>query len=187
LLDPRGDVVACGAHLVDRPAFRVGELPVDVALAGDVRARVAAAHRDHDVGLLGKLAREPLRAAVREVDAQLAHDLDDLGVNLPVRVGFAAGRQRVVSALRGAVEQGGAHLRAPGIVQTDKQGSGHQRATASSGAGPHAGPRLFITPPESRMLVTGPDPPTVRKTAPQRDPRAEENAKRSYQQPLVRQ
>jgi hypothetical protein len=36
------------------------EVPVDVALAGDVRALVAAAHRDDDVGLLSEVAREEL-------------------------------------------------------------------------------------------------------------------------------
>ena len=59
--------------------FGVFELPVEVALAGDVRAGVAAAHRHHDVGLLGELAGEALGAAVGEVDPELAHDLDDLG------------------------------------------------------------------------------------------------------------
>jgi hypothetical protein len=45
LADALGDVVARSADLVKRSAFRVGELPVDVALAGDVGAGVAAASR----------------------------------------------------------------------------------------------------------------------------------------------
>jgi hypothetical protein len=45
-----------GADPVDRAAFGVGEVPVDIALAGDVWAGVAAAHRYHDVGLLGTFA-----------------------------------------------------------------------------------------------------------------------------------
>ena len=43
------------ADLVDRPALRVGQVPVEVALAGDVGALVAAAHRHDDVGPLGEL------------------------------------------------------------------------------------------------------------------------------------
>jgi hypothetical protein len=58
------DVVASGADLVDRPALGVGQVPVDVALARDERACVSAAHRDHDVCLLGEFARELLWAAV---------------------------------------------------------------------------------------------------------------------------
>ena len=32
--DPLRDVVANGAHLLERPALRVGQVPVEVALAG---------------------------------------------------------------------------------------------------------------------------------------------------------
>ena len=60
--------------LFERPALRVGQLPVDVALAGDVRAGVAAAHRHDDVGAFGEFARERLRATVGEVDAELGAD-----------------------------------------------------------------------------------------------------------------
>ena len=115
-----GDVVADGSNLRGRLALGVREIPVDVALAGDVRARVAAAHRDHDVGLLGQLAAETLRAAVGEVDAKLVHHLDDLWVNVSVGVGLAARRQRCVAAVGGLLEERGAHLRAPGVVQANK-------------------------------------------------------------------
>src|SRR5919204_3059158 len=80
-VDAPRDVVARGANLVERPALRVLEVPVDVALARDVRALVAAAHGHHDVGALGELARQLLRDAIGEVDAELAHDLDDLGMD----------------------------------------------------------------------------------------------------------
>jgi hypothetical protein len=59
----------------------IGQVPVDVALAGDVRAGVSAPHRDDHVRLLCELAREQLGAAVGEVDTELAHDLHDLGVH----------------------------------------------------------------------------------------------------------
>ncbi len=53
-----------------------GSSQFDVALAGDDGALVPAAHRDDDVGSLGKLAGEGLWGAVREVDPQFAHHLD---------------------------------------------------------------------------------------------------------------
>ena len=89
--DPLCDVVAGGADLVDRAAFGILELPVDVALAGDVRAFVAAAHGDDDIGLLGELAGELARRAAGEVDAELVHDLHDLGVD---SIGWRGARPR---------------------------------------------------------------------------------------------
>jgi len=84
---PGRDVVACGPDFVDRTTLGVFEVPVDVALAGDVEAGVVAAHRDHYVGLFGERGAQPLRAAVGEVDVELAHDLDDRRVHVPVAVG----------------------------------------------------------------------------------------------------
>jgi len=43
------DLVTGGADFVDRPALRIREVPVDVPLAREVRALIAAAHGDHDV------------------------------------------------------------------------------------------------------------------------------------------
>src|SRR6187551_3535124 len=63
-----GDLVARGAHRRERLALRVRQVPVEVALAGDVGAAVAAAHRDDHVGLRGELGREQLRPAAGEVD-----------------------------------------------------------------------------------------------------------------------
>ena len=48
--DPLGDFIADPPHRLEVLARRVLQLPVLVALAGVDRARVAAAHRDHDVG-----------------------------------------------------------------------------------------------------------------------------------------
>jgi hypothetical protein len=59
----------------------VCEVPVQVALAGNVGALVAAAHRDEDVDLLSELARDQLRLPVAEVDSELAHHVHDLGVD----------------------------------------------------------------------------------------------------------
>ena len=50
-VDAAGDVIADRADLVKRTALGVGQVPLDVALAGDVRALIAAAHRHDDVRL----------------------------------------------------------------------------------------------------------------------------------------
>ena len=64
-VDAARDLLAGRAHRVDRLALGVGQVPVEVALAGDVGAGVAAAHGHDDVGVFGELAREWLRAGVR--------------------------------------------------------------------------------------------------------------------------
>src|SRR5262249_57142127 len=66
------DLIPSGTHLGDRASLRVFQVPIDVALARDERALIAAAHRDHDVGVLGKLTREQSGAALVQVDAELA-------------------------------------------------------------------------------------------------------------------
>jgi hypothetical protein len=43
---------------------------------------IAASHRDDDVCPLGKIAGEELWGAVGEIDAKLAHDFDDFGVQV---------------------------------------------------------------------------------------------------------
>src|ERR671910_1085698 len=118
------DVVARGAHLLDGPALRVLELPVHVALPGDVRALVAAAHRHDHVGLLGQFARERARHAVAHVDVQLAHDLHHLRVH--ALAGPGASRQRRVAAAGRAPAERPAHLRAAGVVEADEEGRGHR-------------------------------------------------------------
>ena len=117
------DVVADRAHLVERKPLRVGQVPVDVALAGDVGARVAAAHRDHDVGPLGVGPIEQVRDPVREIDAELPHHLDHLGVH--VLAGIAAGRARLVAASCDELEQRRRHLRSARVVNADEEDAAH--------------------------------------------------------------
>src|SRR3954470_2020051 len=62
-LDAACDLLAQRAHVFERTALGVGKVPVDVALAREVRAAVAAAHRDDHISALGEFVREPLRAA----------------------------------------------------------------------------------------------------------------------------
>jgi hypothetical protein len=69
---------------------------------------VAAAHRDQDLCLLGEFAGQQLWGAVGQVDAELLHDLDDLGVN--VLGGRRAGRERSVVTTGGALKERLAHL-----------------------------------------------------------------------------
>ena len=74
--------------IADRPdggqvqAGRVGEVPVEVALAGIDRAGVAAAHGDHDVGGLDFAGGQRLGELVGDVESDLGHGLDDGGVEL---------------------------------------------------------------------------------------------------------
>src|SRR2546422_1020010 len=73
-----GDLVAGGPHLFERAALRVGQVPVEVALARDVGALVAAAHRDHDIRRLRKVSGEHSRGVVGEIEAELPHRLHHL-------------------------------------------------------------------------------------------------------------
>jgi Co/Zn/Cd efflux system component len=138
LADALRDVVAGGADRLERLALGVGELPVEVALAGDVGTGIAAAHRHDHVGVLGQLARQALGRAVGQVDFQLAHDLDDLGMDALGR--RRAGAQRTVPTRGGLLEQRGAHLRATRVVQADEQHRRHQ-ADSSIVAGRPCSPR----------------------------------------------
>jgi hypothetical protein len=76
-------------------------------------------HRHHDIHLLAELAREKLRPPVRQVDAELVHDLDDLGMDA---LGWSgAGRHGGVLATGRALEQRLTHLRASGVMQAEEQ------------------------------------------------------------------
>jgi hypothetical protein len=50
LLDPVADLITDGPYCVETETSGVGEVPVEVPLAGEDRAGVAAAHGDDDVG-----------------------------------------------------------------------------------------------------------------------------------------
>ena len=71
-LDALRDVVADVRDPLDGQRLGVGEIPVEIALARDERAFVAAAHRHHDVGF-GELFAESPRPPVAEIDAELCH------------------------------------------------------------------------------------------------------------------
>jgi hypothetical protein len=106
--DAPRNLIPGDADLLDRAIVRVGEIPVQVALAGNVRALVAAAHSDHDVRLFGELGREWLGQAVDEVDPDLAHDLYDDRVYALTWCG--PGGQGGMRTARGVLEQSLTHL-----------------------------------------------------------------------------
>ena len=70
-----------GGRRRGRLAGRVVELPVLVALARVDRAGVAAAHRDHDVGGLDRVAGERLGVLPRDVEPDLVHRRDHARVD----------------------------------------------------------------------------------------------------------
>ena len=74
--------VVMAADFVERPAGGVLELPVDVALAGDVGALVAATHGDDEGGRLHVVLVELERHVAADIDANLAHRLDDRRVDV---------------------------------------------------------------------------------------------------------
>jgi hypothetical protein len=55
---------------------RVVDFPVFLALAGEIRTDVAAAHRNDHRGGLRRLGSEDLRLRLGDMDADLRHDLD---------------------------------------------------------------------------------------------------------------
>ena len=73
--------------------------------------------------LLGKLANEGSRDAPGDIDAELVHDLYDLGVKM-LRRGGASG-QGPVSLLGRSVEQGLAHLRPSGVLAAHEEDCAH--------------------------------------------------------------
>src|ERR1041385_586195 len=118
--DPRPDLLAYPPHFLDRPAPGIVERPVHPLEPRHHRARVAAAPRHQQVGVPGHFVGEDSRDDRRQVHAQLAHHLHDLGVYLDGRIG--ARRQGACAIGVGErVEEHGGHLRAPGVVGARKQ------------------------------------------------------------------
>ena len=102
------DVVADTTDVLQRTSRGVVEIPVDVALAGDVRALVAAAHRHNQVGPRHVGPVEPVRLACRQVDPDLCHHPDDLAVNLLGRA--ASGRAGMKAGRGSSLEERLGHL-----------------------------------------------------------------------------
>ena len=102
---------------------RILEPPVDVALARQDRADVAAAHRhDHVRPGRVRLGLELPRRPAGEVVADLAHRLDHLRVQ--VGLGAAAGGAHLVAAA--ALEERVRHLGAAGVADAEEEDVGHE-------------------------------------------------------------
>ena len=127
ILDTRLDGIADGSDLRDRPTGRVGDVPV---LDGrrHVGALGAAGERYRPVGMQLHLDGQLLRTLPRQVDAHLAHGLDDLGPHLPG--GLLAGGLGPQAGRRVALEERLGHLRSPGVVGADEEDVLHARIEA---------------------------------------------------------
>ena len=133
--DPALDLVADGTDRLHALACRVVQLPVQVPLAGEDRAGVAAAHGDADVRLLDRVHGEDLRRFGRDVDAHLGHDRDGGGIDPVAGVGAGGTDLDAVSGQVAQPRRG--HLRAAGIVDTDEEHRGlvgHQGSLSRSRA-----------------------------------------------------
>ena len=119
-----GDVVARGADLVERAVLRVGEVPVDVALAGDdgqaspqpIVTTTSACSASSRVSRCGARRRGRCRA---RASTSTTSGCDAPSARPRCRP------KRAVAAAGGALEQRRAHLRAPGVVPADEQRRGH--------------------------------------------------------------
>src|SRR5204862_4888008 len=118
-LDAALDLVADPAYLVDPLAGGIRQLPVDVTLAGDVRAGVAAPHRHDDVGPFRVGALEPVWDVIRELGHQLGN------FRMHACRGRAAGGPRFVPPVRGAGEERLGDLRTPGVLHADEEDTAH--------------------------------------------------------------
>lgn len=85
-MDTSGYIVADGADGFHIEASRVGQVPVEVALARVDGAGIAASHRDDNVGCRDLFSDQALRDLPRNVEPQLGHRLDYGGVELACRL-----------------------------------------------------------------------------------------------------
>src|SRR5690606_27817629 len=105
------DLVDDGPNVVDVLAGRVGEVPVEVALAGEDGACVTTAHGDDHVGGARRFVGERLRKLLGHVQPALREYLGDSGVDVLTR-----GRA------------GGADGHPTGAVVVEQDASGHRAA-----------------------------------------------------------
>jgi hypothetical protein len=121
--DSATDLVSYGSHDLDRLTGWILELPVDVVLARNVGAFVAAAHGHDDVGPLHVLPVEGVRLLPGEVDVELAHRFDDCPVD--ARGGPATCRASAVSVGRDALEERLRHLASARVLDADEEDAAH--------------------------------------------------------------
>jgi hypothetical protein len=117
--DPAIELVTDHTNLLEGFPGRVHQLPIFVPDPREDRARVAAAHRDHDVDVPHDLVSQELRSLGRDVDSDLRHRLDDRGVEVIGRL--RPGRAHPDPSRRVLLEERGRHLTASGVVDTDEE------------------------------------------------------------------
>src|SRR3546814_522429 len=123
---PPVDLVDDGAHLFDWLASGVREVPVEVALACEDRARVATTYGDDHVGAASGLIGEGLGELLGDVEAALGEDLHHSGVDL--LPGRRPGRPDGDAPGAVVVEQNASGDGAPRVVRADDEylgGVGH--------------------------------------------------------------
>ena len=119
------DLISDGTDLVDASSRWIVELPIEIPLPREDRARVSAAHRDHDIRPFDGFLGEGLRILGGDVDPDLPHRLDDRGVDLVGRI--AARRPHHDPSLGVLRQQTRGHLAPPGVVDADEENLGEAR------------------------------------------------------------
>ncbi|HEX6454457.1 MAG TPA: hypothetical protein VF060_33975 [Trebonia sp.] len=74
------DLVGDRPHFIDGKPGRIGEVPVEVSLAGEDRAGTTAPHGDHDIGGLHLAGSERLEMLTGDLEADFGHGLHDGGI-----------------------------------------------------------------------------------------------------------
>ena len=121
-LDTATDFVADGAYGIKTLSSGVVEFPVEVSLAREDGASIAAAHADNHIAGLDCPGRENLRFLVCEIDTVLAHGFNDSRVD---GVGWGRAGGEDFDSISGEVRKvPGSHLGAASVVDTDKQHGG---------------------------------------------------------------
>ena len=116
------DFVADGADVFDALSCRVLDVPVLVAFAGEDRAGIPAAHRDHDVGGPDGFVGPRLGELSGDVDAALGHGGDRCRVDLNAWLGATGPRDGLVPGER--LEEAECHLGAARVVRAQEQHDG---------------------------------------------------------------
>src|SRR5688572_22031696 len=142
--DPVADFVANPPYLLQGLTLRIVERPIISLQPRDIRTLLAASHRHEKKRVAGELFGQFLRPLTGEIDIELAHDLDDFGMNAVARPGPRRNGRRLrwIGEFR---EECRGHLGPPCVVHTREDHPLHLR--------PH-GFRSSTTYPR-RPLVSG--------------------------------
>jgi hypothetical protein len=118
--DPLAHVVPDLSDALDRLSLRVFQRPVPALQAGHYRARFATSHRDEHRGSGREVISQLLRHDAIDLDPNLTHRRDDLGVHAGPRLGTGGDGARPVP-IGQRVEPCGRHLRPSGVVDACKK------------------------------------------------------------------